>query len=137
MTAVANSHSNSQLKQLPSHRSTVSNHLWYHMLHFQPYAYAFSADIEKAFLHVQLDECDTNCTHFLWLSNPQDPNSPFQPYCFKVVLFGASCSQCSTHIPLTATPITSVHQCLKKLFVDNVVSGCDTEQDAIQYFLES
>ena len=68
------------------------NHLCAILLRFHLYVYGFTVDIEKAFLHVQLDESDRDYTHFLWLSNLQDPNSAFQPYRFKVVLFGASCS---------------------------------------------
>ena len=68
------------------------NHLCAILLRFRLYVHAVSADIEKVFLHVQLDESDRDCSRFLWLSNPQDPSSPFQPYRFKVVLFGASCS---------------------------------------------
>ena len=51
--------------------------------------YGISTDIEKAFLHVTLDEKDRDYTRFLWLSNPTDPESVFNTYRFKSVLFGS------------------------------------------------
>ena len=70
----------------------------------------------------------TDCTRFLWFSNPTDPNSPFQPY---VVLFGASCSPFMLNAALTfhlqqhSSPVST--NVLRSFYVDNVVSGCDTE----------
>ena len=103
--------------------------------------HTFSTDIEKAFLHVQLDESDRDCTCFLWLSNLQDPSSPFQPYHCKVVLFDTSCSPfmlnaaITFHLQQHPSPVST--SILKSLYVDNVVSGCDTKQEALQFFLES
>ena len=41
-------------------------------------------DIEKAVLHVQLAEDDRNYTHFVWLSQSNDPESEFIIYRFIV-----------------------------------------------------
>jgi len=117
------------------------NHLCAILLCFRLYVFGLSADIEKAFLHVQLDESDRDYTRFLWLSNPQDPNSAFQPYRFKVVLFGASCSPfmlnaaITFHLKQHPSPVSS--NLLSSLYVDNVVSGCNTEQEINQYFQEA
>ena len=46
-------------------------------------------DIEKAFLYVYLAKEDRHYTYFLWLSNPDDPESQFTIYHFRVVLFGS------------------------------------------------
>ena len=61
------------------------------LLCFRQHKFAFSADIEKAFLHVHLDEVERFYT-FFWLFNPADPTSQFATYHFRVVLFGATCS---------------------------------------------
>jgi hypothetical protein len=62
------------------------------MLRFRLNNIAISADIEKAFLHVGIEESDRKFTKFLWLSDSNDPESQFEIYQFRVVLFGAVCS---------------------------------------------
>ena len=111
------------------------------LLRFRQHRFAFAADIEKAFLHVQLDEADRDSTRFLWLSDPADENSPFVTYRFRVVLFGATSSPFMLHAALTfhlTRNITEVSQdLLHNLYVDNIVSGCLNEQAAVEYFAES
>ena len=48
------------------------------MLRFRFHNIALSTDIEKAFLHVNLNEADFDYKRFLWLSIPSDPESAFQ-----------------------------------------------------------
>lgn len=62
------------------------------LLRFCQHSVAFSSDIEKAFLHVHLDEGDRDFTRFLWLSDPTNPSSSFVTFRFKVALFRATCS---------------------------------------------
>lgn len=95
---------------------------------------AISTDIEKAFLHVHLHKDDRDLTRFLWLSNPSDPMSEFVVYRFKVVLFGAIHFELSCihhHLSLYASPIAQ--DMLNSLYVDDIISGCDTEESAIEY----
>ena len=61
-------------------------------MRFRTYSYGLSTDFEKAFLHVGLPEYDRDFTRFLWLADPTDPESAFQIYRFKVVLFGSTSS---------------------------------------------
>ena len=62
------------------------------LLWFRNHPIALATDIEKAFLHVVLHEPDRNFTRFLWLSNPEDPDSKFVTYRFAVVPFGSASS---------------------------------------------
>ena len=111
------------------------------LLCFRQHRFAFSADIKKAFLHVYLDDTDRDATHFLWLSDPVDENSPFVTYRFRVVLFGATCSPFMLYATLTfhlTQNLTEVSQdILRNLYVDNIVSGCISEQVMIDYFTRS
>ena len=111
------------------------------LLRFRQHEFALSSDIEKAFLHVHLDQTDRDVTRFLWLSDPGDANSPFITYRFKVVLFGATCSPFMLNAALihhlSQTDSEVARDILNNLYVDNLVSGCRTEQGALKYFLES
>ena len=62
------------------------------LLRFRLYTFGISTDLEKAFLHVRLDEGNRDYTRFLWLSTPSDPHSELVIYCFKTVLFGSTSS---------------------------------------------
>ena len=111
------------------------------LVRFRQYNVAFSSDIEKAFLHVHLDEEDRDFTRFLWLSDPCDVNSPLIAFRFRVVLFGATCSpfmlQATLTYHLTRNGSGISQDLLRNLYVDNVVSGCQTETASLDYFVQS
>jgi transposase InsO family protein len=111
------------------------------LLRFRTHPYALSTDIEKAFLHVRLNEQDRDFTRFLWLSNPSDPESPFITYRFKVVLFGSVSSpfmlNATLHYHLDNHNTTVTQDMKENLYVDNLISGCDTEAEAINYYDEA
>ena len=94
-------------------------------------------DIEKAFLYVKLHKSDQDSTQFLWVSDISNPFGILTTYCFKVVPFGTS----SSPFMLNATTYTSkcfLHQWLKSnLYVDNIISGCDSEHQLMDYYVQS
>ncbi len=111
------------------------------LVRFRSHPIGLSTDIEKAFLHVKLKESDRDVTRFLWLSNPVDPESEFQMYRFKSVLFGAASSPfmlnavLHTHLESCTTKVT---QDMKdNLYVDNIITGCDSVNEAFDYYEES
>jgi len=111
------------------------------IIRFRTHKYGLSTDIEKAFLHVQLHNDDHDYTRFLWLSNPDDPESEFEMYHFKVVPFGATSSPFMLNATLQLhlrNHNSDVSKDIEKnLYVDNIVSGCLSEDDAIRYFKEA
>jgi len=111
------------------------------LLWFRQHPLAFLADIEKAFLHVCLDESDRDYTRFLWLSGPTNSFSPFVTYHFRVVLFGATSSlfmlNATLKFHLSQYTNSMAEDMLHNLYVDNLVSGCNSEEAAIQYFTKS
>ena len=92
-----------------------------------------STDIEKAFLHVHLHNDDRDFTRL-----PIRPRCEFVVYRFKVVLFGATCSPfiLSSVINYNLSHYTSpvAQDMLNNLYVDNIISGCDTEESAVEYY---
>ena len=111
------------------------------ILRFRLHPVGICTDIEKAFLHIQLHEDDRDYTRFLWLSDPQDPDSEFVTYRFRVVLFGAVCSpfmlNATLHCHLAQYNSPTAQSMLANLYVDNVVSGCPSESEAISYYNEA
>jgi len=111
------------------------------IIRFRTHKYGLSTDIEKAFLHVQLHDDDRDYTRFLWLSNPEDPESEFETYRFKVVPFGATSSpfmlNATLRLHLRNHDSDVSKDIERNLYVDNIVSGCSSEEDAICYFKEA
>ena len=51
-----------------------------------------SAEIEKAFLNIEVDEKDRDCLWFLWIEDPFNDGSPTVIYRFCHFAFGVSSS---------------------------------------------
>ncbi len=115
------------------------NNLTTLLMRFRLGKYAVSADIEKAFLNVALHENDRDVTRFLRLSDPTDPDSELVTYRFRSVLFGATCSPFILNATLlkhvkmnTNNPAAAV--IARDLYVDNVISSFNSEDDTLSYF---
>jgi len=54
---------------------------------------ALTADVEKAFLMIGIEETDRDMLRFVWPSNPQDVNSEMIHLCFTQLVFGLKPSQ--------------------------------------------
>ena len=111
------------------------------LLRFRIPEVAFTADIEKAFLNIELQDEDREFTKFLWLSDPTDRNSPFQELQFRTVLFGATCSPFLLNLVILRhlqtygnQPIASNLQA--NIYVDNLLSGCPATE-AVSYYKQA
>ena len=111
------------------------------LLRFRIHKFALSTDIEKAFLHVKLDDSDRDFTRFLWISNPDDPESDFDVYRFRVVLFGSVSSpfmlNATLRLHLSSQNSEVAKDMRQSLYVDNIISGGTTEHSVAQYFKEA
>ncbi|XP_070546084.1 uncharacterized protein [Ptychodera flava] len=112
------------------------------LLRFRANPIALTSDIEKAFLQIRLEPYERKFTKFLWLSDPNDVDSEFVTYQFKSVLFGAVCSpfilNAVIKTQMEADPENQTAADLKQdIYVDDVISGCPTESEAVQYYEES
>ena len=111
------------------------------LVRFRSHCFGLSTDIEKAFLHVRLHPDDRDYTRFFWLSDSADPSSPLCIYHFKVVPFGATSSPfmlnavLQYHLKQYNTPVSN--DMLRNLYVDNIISGCETEQKAADYYSQA
>jgi len=111
------------------------------LIRFCSHIFGLTTDIKKAFLHVQLDHQDRDFTHFLWLCSPDDPEGPLQTYHFWVVLFGSASSSfklyAAFHCHLTQYNSVTSTDILQNLYVDNILSGCSTEEGSLAYYTKA
>ena len=111
------------------------------VLRFRSHVIAFATDIEKAILHVRLHDSDQDSTRFLWISDIANPLGDLQTYRFKVVPFGTSSSPfmlnatLDLHLKKFLSPVAKDMK--HNLYVDNLISGCNSEQEAVDYYTES
>ena len=111
---------------------------------FRANKYAFVADIEKAFMRIKINEEDRNYVRFLWFED-DNPEKPIKVYRYTSVFFGGT----SSPFMLNSTILYHLSQYQKdsdpviqfvardleeKLYCDNVLTGTDDEDTAIQYY---
>ena len=111
------------------------------LMRFRIHKFGLSTDIEKAFLHVKLDDSDRDFTRFLWISNPDNPESDLDVYRFRVVLFGSVSSpfmlNATLRLHLSSQNSEVAKDMRQNLYVDNIISGGATEHSVAQYFKEA
>ncbi|XP_065911263.1 uncharacterized protein [Dysidea avara] len=117
------------------------NNLCAILLRFRIHAFTLSTDIEKAFLHIKLHPSDRDFTRFLWPSDPQSADNEFQSYRFTVVPFGASSSPfmlgAVLNLHLSKFPDEVAKDMRDNIYVDNILSGCSTEEELLTYYSQS
>ena len=88
-----------------------------------------------------MDEGDRDYTRFLWLSTPSDPHSELTTYHFKTGLFGSTSSpfmlSATLHYHLDSYDTPTAHDMKQNLYVDNIISGCNIEEQAVLYYKEA
>ena len=103
------------------------------LLLFRSHVFALLTDIEKAFLNVV-----KNFTRFLWLSSTDKSTDKLLTYRFAVVSFGASSSpfmlaaMLDLHLSKTSSPVAADMK--QNIYVDNILSGCGTEDELLTYY---
>lgn len=111
---------------------------------FRLHNIAILADIEKAFLQIAIDECDRDALRILWVDDPTQQRSPLKVYRYKALIFGLKSS------PAILEHVIRIHlekfheedpDLISKLstefYVDNLISGVRTVQDAKHLFLKA
>ncbi|XP_064635808.1 uncharacterized protein LOC135492988 [Lineus longissimus] len=106
------------------------------LLRFRLHPVGLSSDIQKAFLHDKLAEADRMFTKFLWLGDPDDPESRFRTLQFQVVPFGTVSSpfmllaMIKTHRDSYDTPLAADIQ--ENTYMDNIYASIQPT-DAMTY----
>ena len=107
------------------------------LLRFRRWRFGYSADIVKAFHQVRLTPRDRDAHRFLWRQGNQ-----IRTMRFERVTMGVACSpflmNATIRYHLSLYPQSAVAAELKdSLYADDLLSGADTEQGAIDMFQEA
>ena len=114
------------------------------LLGFRVQSIVLLVDIEKAFLQVAIQESDRDVTRFLWfrdLTNLHVAERTLDVYRFCRVPFGIICSPfllagtIKYHLRQIYTSVAS--KISDNIYVDNVMLGANSVQDAYEMYLES
>nr|XP_045586626.1 uncharacterized protein LOC123748487 [Procambarus clarkii] len=101
---------------------------------------AYTADIRETFLRVGLQEEDRNYKKFLWIEDPNDPNSDLITYRFASVLFGATSSPflfqatLDSHLKKSNSPNKT--EISNNLYVDNFQGTPSSESKLLNIYDE-
>ena len=104
------------------------------LIRFRRWKIALTADITKAFLQVGVHVNDRDVHRFLW-----NDDGNIRDMRFTRVPFGNKGSPfllmaTIKHHLSTLTPSKAVNELFENLYMDDLVSGCDTEKDAVSIF---
>ena len=114
------------------------------LLRFRSYPIALTADIEKAFLMISILLKDHDVLRFLWVKDIHDKEPQLVKMRFTMVVFGVSSSPfllnatIKHHISKYQDSCPElVDKLTQSTYVDDVISGADTEEDAYTLYTNS
>lgn len=113
------------------------------IIKFRCYPIGLTADVEKAFLQVGLQEPDRDVTRFLWLKNLNEPatESNLLHLRFTRVPFGIISSPFMLNATikhhLLMAEKESVRRIAKDIYVDNLVTGVNNVKEALDLYHDS
>ena len=107
------------------------------LVRFRRWKYAVSADIRKAFLMIRLCDRDQEVHRFLWHHRGR-----IRTMKFCRVTFGVNCSPFLLSATLRhhlkgVPPSNTVTELEENMYVDDLLSGADTEEEACALFAEA
>ena len=112
--------------------------------HFRVHKVAVTADIGKAFLMISVSPQDREFLRFLWVDDPTKEDSRVVTYRFARVMFGVSSStfllsatvrhHLEQHSDTHGDLVTKV---LRSIYVDDVVTGSQSEEQAYQLYTDT
>ena len=114
------------------------------LIRFRSYDVALIADVEKAFLMIAIDERDRDALRFIWVDDVSKEEPELREYRFTRVVFGVSSSPFLLNATVKyhlekflGTNEAVVKRLLQSTYVDDVISGAGTEDEAFDLYTQS
>ncbi|MEL7341283.1 MAG: reverse transcriptase domain-containing protein, partial [Bacteroidota bacterium] len=113
------------------------------LLRFRSHGIGITADIEKAFLQVEIKECDRDAVRFLWFENAVHSKENLIQYRYKRLVFGLKPSPAILgatllkHVSQYESQFPAIVQVLKRLYCDDLSCSTDKLDDASEIFHKS
>ena len=112
------------------------------LVRFRSYRVALIADLEKTFLMVAVDEADRDVLRFIWVDDAFKDSPDLRIYRFTRVVFGVSASPFLLNATIQMhleryldTNKDMVHRLLHSTYVDDIISGGQTEEEAFNLYV--
>ena len=123
-------------------QAQITSHTFFNMLaNFRRNTVGLTADIEKAFLMVRIQDDDRDFLRFLWLDNPKSDNPKIVHYKFKKLVFGLCPLPAILgvtilhHLQLHKQSDPEIAELLEKSFyVDDLLTGESDDDKALAIF---
>ena len=114
------------------------------LIRFRSYRIALVADVEKAFLMISVDGKDRDVLRFIWVDDVLKEEPELYVYRFTRVVFGVSSSPFLLNATVRyhlerflGTNEYTVKRLLQSTYVDDVISGAGSEEEAFQLYTEA
>ena len=107
---------------------------------FRSHPIAITADIEKAFLQIDINEKDRDVLHFLWYDDVSKSNPTIVQYRYRRLLFGLTCSPTMLgktirhHVSKYAEESPEVVKVLSKLYADDLSCSVKSSDEALAIY---
>ena len=114
------------------------------LLRFRSYPIALTADVEKAFLMIAVNDSDRDVLRFIWIDDITKYNPELQVFRFARVVFGVSSSPFLLNATIKfhlegylESNEGTVRRLLQSTYVDDIVTGAETEEAAFDLYVQA
>ena len=113
------------------------------LIRFRAHSIALTADIEKAFLQIEIKESDRDSLRFLWFDNIAEANPSVVTFRWCRLAFGLKPSPSilgatiKQHISLFQDEYPEVVKVLSHLYADDLSCGVDSREEALNLYKTS
>ena len=113
------------------------------LIRFRTHPIAITADIEKAFLQIQINEADRDTLQFLWYDDINKPEPSIVQFRYRALLFGLSCSPALLgltirhHVGKFENQSPEVVKLLSRLYADDLSCGAKNREEGLEIYCQA